>query len=262
MSTDLPCGLPLRLNIAPLDPPAPGVADVWHINLQVQKLDELNLASLLSETERQHANAMTTSELRRIAVASRAILRIVLSQYLKVLPSDIVLRTTDHGKPVLCKSHGGRIGFNLSHAGNQVLLAVSNGTPVGIDIECNVPVSDWQDIVSMHFSAREEAHLLALDPTSASLRFIEFWTRKEAVLKALGVGLSGDLKVIELVDEDGNLFSFLNSPALPDQRQWSLRDLRAPRGYRACVALEGPRLSARRRSTTLLRELLTPFFRL
>ena len=96
--------------------------------------------------------------------------------------------------------------FNLSHAGADVLLAFARGVPVGVDLERIDRRVAIDAIAQRHFASAEASGLAALAPARRRGAFLDLWTRKEAVLKALGEGLSYGLQRVEFgIDADGDI---------------------------------------------------------
>jgi len=91
---------------------------------------------------------------------------------------------------------GGRshVKFNLAHSGGDAVIALTDGAVIGVDIELLRPIADVESLASLVFSDAERRELeLVSDPVSA---FLNGWTRKEAYVKALGLGLSAPLTEI------------------------------------------------------------------
>jgi phosphopantetheinyl transferase len=141
------------------------------------------------------------------------------------------VRRSSAGKPELVHSP---LCVSLAHSGAASLVGVARRREIGVDIERNRPVAGWS-LVGHALTRREEARLRALPSPRQGAAFLSIWTRKEAVLKALGVGLTLDPRLIEL---DGN--RIVSAPAellRPDE--WTLGDLPVP-GYTAAFAFRGP----------------------
>jgi 4'-phosphopantetheinyl transferase len=134
-------------------------------------------------------------------VHAHAFARRVLASYLDTDPASIRFRTTPLGKPFI----DGRpdVSFSLSHAGDAVVVAVGRGPAVGVDLERLRRVDDALDIARGQFSARERAALATLPLRARSAAFLALWTRKEAVVKAWGTGLSVALDSFEVLDAGG-----------------------------------------------------------
>jgi 4'-phosphopantetheinyl transferase len=100
---------------------------------------------------------------------------------------DIEFTYGAFGKPALV---GGGGQFNLSHSGELVVIAVSALSPVGVDVEQVDRSVDFDGVVGSLGSAGERVAFAALPTEDRRLAFFRWWTRKEAVMKALGTGLS------------------------------------------------------------------------
>lgn len=143
-------------------------------------------------------------------------MRGILSAYLGAAPETLQIGAGANGKPVLA----GGPRFNLTHSEGVGLLAVSDRREVGVDVEAVRPVPEADAIVSRWVRPTVAAALPPSGP-ERDLAFLSLWTRREAVLKGLGVGLSG-------ADEVG--------PA--DEARWTVVDLSPGPGYVGALAVE------------------------
>lgn len=114
-------------------------------------------------------------------------LRRILAGYLNRPPQDLQFTYGANGKPDLV----GSLRFNLSHSENHAALAVVEGADIGIDLQHFRPVEP--DVAKRFFSGGEQTELAQLPPAQWSDGFYRCWTRKEAVVKALGTGLTLEL---------------------------------------------------------------------
>jgi 4'-phosphopantetheinyl transferase len=158
----------------------------------------------------------------RRTLTSRACLRLLLGAYLACPATEITLAATLGGKPIL----GGpampdRIEFNVSHSDEWVLLGFSRGLPLGVDVERRREL-EFDDLVKGFFSPREREQWTRLGPAQRPDAFFAAWTRKEAYLKALGVGLARSL------DSFAVAFDAASAPAL----LWCADDALAPQRWR------------------------------
>ncbi len=158
--------------------------DLWCWNLD-DPLGEPAESAVLSADERARATRLLTPALSARFVRARTGLRRVLARYVGQAPEALAFRTGAHGKPYLLTSDAPY--FNLSHSEDRAALAVCWGFEVGIDIERVKPLRE--DVASF-FSTRERQALAALEGEDGLLALYRCWTSKEAVLKALGAGLS------------------------------------------------------------------------
>ena len=130
--------------------------------------------------------------------ACRTALRMILGAALDSTPAELVLETGEFGKPALAAPHGG-LHFNLSHCRNLALVALCAEGPVGIDIE---PADRGNSLLGCEasFCHPEEISGLPSDEELRGAALLDLWTRKEALLKALGTGMSLAPETVSLAD--------------------------------------------------------------
>ncbi len=207
-----------------------------------------DLAVLSREERDRSARLIRASDGARF-VAAHAAARRVLGSYLGADPAAIRLGRTPccrcgsakHGRPtvewpVTALSH------NLSHSGRHWLLAVALGRPVGVDIECHRSL-DVARMSQACLTESENVHLMGLPPDAQLPMFFRCWTRKEAVLKACGVGLAGSMSTVEVQPQHGACALVRHvSGNCPDT--WLTQDLPGGTDWSAAVAqpseLAGP----------------------
>ncbi|QNK03415.1 4'-phosphopantetheinyl transferase family protein [Dyella telluris] len=120
----------------------------------------------------------------------RAPLLAMLGAYLGVPAADVALEAQEHGRPVLAGGQRDTLSFNWSHSHDQALIAVARGVLPGVDLERLRAHPKAVPIARRYFSPDESAALEALPADQRDRAFLELWTAKEAVLKALGRGLA------------------------------------------------------------------------
>jgi 4'-phosphopantetheinyl transferase len=149
--------------------------------------------ALLNEAERARSGRFMTALLRRRFTAARARLRSLLGGHLGRDPRSLVFVENEFGKPRLVDRPD--IHFSLSHSQDRALLAVSEGLEIGADLE-GVRGVDHLGLARRYFHPNEVAAIERdADPRAA---FFQIWTLKEAVVKALGTGLSLPLDEFEV----------------------------------------------------------------
>lgn len=142
---------------------------------------------VLSAEERERAEAIRSPLDRQRYVASHLALRQALSEYTGLQHAELHLSKGSFGKPSLT-GHA-RTQFSLSHSQGLALIAIGGRGPLGADIELLRPVPDAAALAAEHFTHREQEALAALPAHERDRAFLTCWTRKEACLKAIGVGL-------------------------------------------------------------------------
>lgn len=183
-------------------------------------------AGNLQATERERAAAFLREDAAARWVASRWALRRVLSRYLDEAPAAIGLVSEEGGKPRLADASS-KLRFNLSHSGDLALVAITCGREVGVDVEEVEPAHDLLALAERALSSDAAAAVAAADPADRAAVFHQAWTRHEARLKCLGIGLGGT---------DGD-------------EMVAVADLEVAPGYAAAVAVSGAALGTLRRFT-------------
>jgi 4'-phosphopantetheinyl transferase len=137
-----------------------------------------------------------------------------------------------HGKV----SGPGRLEISVSHSGDRVIVASCADYPVGVDVEQADPAVDHRGVAALVATDEEQAALNA-GQMSLARAFTRLWTRKEAVLKALGEGLRTPMRdfTVSGPDEAAAVVGWPARPGLPGRLR--LADLEADPGYGAAVAV-------------------------
>ncbi len=151
---------------------------------------------VLSEEERRRANAFYFASDRMHFVASHGLLRYVLAAYLECRPEALHFDYGPYGKPFVRQTGGSGLEFNLSHSRGMLLLAISQGYAVGVDIENVRQDASLLLIAEQHFHADEFQCLKALPSALRRDAFFRCWTYKESVMKYCGDGLQRPLHTI------------------------------------------------------------------
>lgn len=219
----------ILLLTAELDP-GPGVVDF--------------LEDLLSPEERDRVDRLRLPHVRRRTLATRGWVRWALGLVTGSDPQRLVFRIGARGKPSLDEGPS----FNLAHTGDHLLLALATGGELGVDAEEPRPLPDLEALARRVFTATEQAELGALPPgPERAAAFLRGWTRKEALLKAMGLGLAFPPRrfSVDLLASEGQLLRGIDGdPDLEDgerisgSRTWFLMDagMAAPPGGAAAVA--------------------------
>ncbi|WP_158591775.1 4'-phosphopantetheinyl transferase family protein [Oceanobacillus halophilus] len=153
---------------------------------------ELQIYNMLSPDENVNAMKFRFIRDQHRYITSHAILRIIISKYVKEDSSSIKFGKNKYGKPFLNYQEGeDAVRFNMSYSEGVVCYVVSAKNEVGIDLEYVKSDFDWLGIAKRYFSQKEVNLLKRLPKGNQIKEFFNFWTRKEALLKAKGIGLSG-----------------------------------------------------------------------
>jgi 4'-phosphopantetheinyl transferase len=169
--------------------------DVWSIDLDAAPE---TFGDLLDADERARADRFVFPVHSRRFIAARGHLRILLGTYLGCAPDAIAFHYGAWGKPALRAPAGEGLAFNVAHSDGQALIAIGRTEALGIDIEVMRPIADWLEIATRTFAPGEINALLSLPPYEQMDGFFACWTRKEAIIKLWGEGLSADLTSFEV----------------------------------------------------------------
>jgi 4'-phosphopantetheinyl transferase len=201
---------------------------VWTVDLDCAGGD----VALLSTRERARAGRLKRPDERRRSLQAHCAVRRVLALQLGVDPGYLEFDTTDTGKPFLAKP-AQALQFNLSHSDRHGLIAVAEDRSVGVDIEMTRPMSDLLEVAVGVATAREIDLLRQLPAGEMHSSFFDLWTRKEALLKAIGRGFLLDPRQVEVGIGPGRSYVTF------DARIWTVETLSVGASVRAAVAIEG-----------------------
>jgi 4'-phosphopantetheinyl transferase len=151
------------------------------------------LQRVLSEKEKEKAFRFRFVRDRNSYIVTHARLRQILGQYLISQPEEIRFVFNDYGKSSLIDNYK-IIHFNLSHRSGISIIGFDAKSEVGVDVEIIDPEFDFEPIARTHFT-QDENEFIFENPEGSRLRFYTLWTRKEAFLKAVGIGIGNNLDV-------------------------------------------------------------------
>lgn len=161
-----------------------------------------------------------------------------------IAPRCAVCGSDEHGKPRVAGHDA--LGLSIAHAHQRVLVAVAPGCEVGVDVERIRPVDDLIAPPAGVLRAEEREALMQLPAERHPWAFMGYWTRKEALLKASGEGLTVPLEALGVSGPGDRAAILEGPPSLPCDRVWT-QDLEVGEEYRGCLALllpEHPQQSA------------------
>ncbi len=213
---------------------APGAIVVL---LQVPPLPQPDDLMVLSEAEHARAGRFAFARDQAAFVTTRAALRRALADTLGCAPHDVALVSRSNGRPALDDTHASALDFNVSHSGGMAAIALSHSGRVGVDIEAHDARRGLRELVPT-VMGRRERHLLDCQPDDAAFAdvFYACWTRKEAIVKGIGTGISTDLTAIDIPEIPSDGMVPVASDAFP---RWQLVTTRVRPGVTLSVALSG-----------------------
>jgi 4'-phosphopantetheinyl transferase len=208
--------------------------------LDVEPQVTRSLVALLNDGERDRASRFVFERDRFRFTVGRARLRQLLSARLGVRPESVELVYGRHGKPALATFYANLdLRFNVSHSEDVAVYALSYGREIGVDVEAVRAIPDAEEIAARFFSHRENDEYRALDPRDRPLGFFNCWTRKEALIKAIGDGLCYPLDHFDVSLAPGEPEKILRiGDTQGDECGWSLESFSPAPGFVAAVVAE------------------------
>jgi len=215
---------------------------VWRADLNLAPEVLNRLALTLDNDEKARAARFHFAGDRDHFTACRGILRELLGEYLGSSPASIEFSYGAYGKPAHRPENSRPpVQFNVSHSSGHAVLAFARNCEIGIDLEPTGREFAGEEIAKRYFSAQEVAELIALPAETRPEGFSLCWTRKEAYVKARGMGLQIPLES----------FSVSLTPNQPerleseDAHRWRLRSFKPAPDFVAAVVHEGHDLKLR-----------------
>jgi len=206
---------------------------VWWLSLRAEARPVEQALNQLSPEERKRADRYHFARDRDRFILGRAFLRSLLGEYTNQEPNRVSLRVSPAGKPFLSRRFS--LEFNLSHCEDRGVIALARH-PVGIDLERLREVSEASAIAENLFTVSENRALRAFPAPLQSEAFLRCWTRKEAYVKARGVGLLTPLASFEVTLDPS--FPQLDLLQEAGGLHWRLYELEAGSGWVGALAIE------------------------
>ncbi len=175
---------------------------LWRAPLTADDAMRERFYAFLTAEEKKRAGRFHFVEDRFRYIVARGCLRYILGMYLNCDPCEVALASNPWSKPFLVEDGGqkSRLRFNLSHSGGMALYGLTLDREIGVDLEEMRPLDDLESMASMVFTPREIEILDSVSTAEKEEIFFRFWTRKEAVIKAVGRGLSIPLARMDVSD--------------------------------------------------------------
>jgi 4'-phosphopantetheinyl transferase len=180
--------------------------------------------SLLARDESARLNKFRLERDRRIFLATRVLVRTVLSKYESVSPVDWRFTVNAYGRPSVFGA-AEWLNFNLANTHGLVVCAVAREIEVGVDVE-NIEGPAPVEVADRFFANREIEALRALPESERSARFFDYWTLKESYIKARGMGLALPLDGFAFSLEEGHPPRITMDAVLDDEASWEFVQLR------------------------------------
>ena len=214
---------------------------VWRAQLGLPLSQVQRLRGILTDDELDRANRFSFEIDRQRFIVARGTLRSILSRYLTIYPGYLRFYYNQYGKPFLAPEFSSYLlNFNLSHSGSMALYAITQNMEIGVDIERIHSDFEYEEIAQRFFSVNEVAILRTIPTEKKFEAFYNFWTRKEAYIKAHGKGLSLPLDSFDVSFAPWESPMLLIAEDEPQERSlWTLLDLKPGLGYMGALAVKG-----------------------
>jgi 4'-phosphopantetheinyl transferase len=225
-------------------PLPPGELHVWRAETTLAADALAAILSALPDDEQHAAQQVRIPAARARFIVARGLTRWLLAHYLQCDVRAVQLTYGPIGKLHLAPPEPLR--FNATHSGDLVLVAIARDADVGVDVELLRPLPKFQELAERYYCQREIATLAALAADARHAAFFLAWTRKEALLKGVGKGLTFPLCDVEVTltpGEPARLLKFGDTPG--DAAPWRLWHLEPGEGYVGAVAATQPSLAVR-----------------
>ncbi len=174
-------------------------AIIFTAKLPLMKQYQEELWQSLSGQEKIQAEGFVNNTLKDKYVLSHGLLRYLLSLYAEGNPQDIQYSVNQFGKPFL-KDNNCTLQFNMSHSKDYAAYIIALEDQVGIDIEWKDKDTNIQEIFELVLSPTEVTNFNQLNSEEKFHAFYDTWTKKEAIIKAIGQGLSYPIETIEIMN--------------------------------------------------------------
>lgn len=224
--------------------------------------------ALLNPAEKEQELRFYFAKDRLRYLVTRALVRTVLSRYALIDPKELAFSTNAYGRPEIANAQAGEecLSFNISHTHSLIVLGVTKGRDLGVDVENFRAREALIDIADRYFAPPEVAALSAVPPHQQQYRFFEYWTFKESYIKARGMGLSLPLDKFSFHYADDRAVEIAIDPELADDAaRWQFWQFRPRSEYLVAICAERvgdqrPRLIVRQAVPMLSEMSYTPEF--
>jgi 4'-phosphopantetheinyl transferase len=207
---------------------------VWRLELEQPPE---RFIKLLDADEFARATRFYFEKDQRHFVVARGFLRVLLGRYLDSDPKRLKFVYGAYGKPAL--ETAGSLRFNMSHSHGMALYAFTDGCDIGVDVEQVRADFTSDDIARRYFSPVEVQSLCGLPNEERVASFFRCWTRKEAYIKAIGLGLSQPLDGFDVTLAPDEPPALLRTDDGTHER-WSMANVEVGSGYAGALVVEGP----------------------
>ncbi len=231
----------LKHNHLPLIPLNKVEAHIWFaFPLEINDAQTLQAYySLMNEEERKRQKRYYFKEDRHNCLVTRALVRSILSRYVKKSPEEWQFSKNRYGRPrIRGKKSTLPLQFNLSHTDGLIACIITKQNDIGIDVENLKNRNVNLQVADRFFSPLEVSDLHMLPGPKRRSRFLEYWTLKESYIKACGKGLSIPLDQFSFIfSKNGSLSIEFDKKNGDDAGNWQFFRMNPTNQHKAAVAI-------------------------
>ena len=214
-----------------------GEIHVWSASLDDFFSQLQTFFQVLSIDEKRRADRFRFAKDRERYIIGHGILKKIIATYSGIEPNLLQFICEKYGKPVLTHK---KLLFNMSRSEGLALYAFTRNREVGIDIENIREIPEMDQIVARYFSSIEKSFFHALPECSKKNVFFQLWTRKEAYLKGVGIGLTQPLDEFDVIPLlTGSAQPLIIKGVSKRSPTWLIQDLKTISGFAAAYAVQG-----------------------
>lgn len=212
---------------------------IFRANLDLPLAKIQTLKQYLSSDEIKRSDRFKFDIHRNRYIASRGMLRIILTKYLNIAPDQIEFEYSIKGKPrVILAQNQEELEFNMSHSENLSLYGIVKQSEIGIDVEYIRKMSDFEQIGKRFFTPREYQLLQSASEAEKINIFFQLWTAKEAYLKCTAQGITGGLDKFEVIFQDKKpMYLFSMEDYLSEISHWFFSSFKVNHNYQGAVVV-------------------------
>ncbi len=221
--------------------------DVWSIHLPDCRDEVESCRGLLADDELERAAKFFKPKDAENFSLCRGLLRRILGEVLDADPSALSFERNGHGKPFLADEE---LEFNVSHSRDRLLIALTSGRAIGVDIEFRRSGINMDAIANRWFAPEEREFFQSLPALSnegvegenKEQGFFDIWAKKEAYVKALGMGIFKELHsfAVPLGNEPGFPMVGIYDASGVKNEEWFFQPLEIDPAYAAALVSEAP----------------------
>lgn len=220
---------------------SPGEVHVWYVRPEPIADRQLlaDYLRVLSDDERRRQQRFIFARHRHQYLVAHAFVRCLLSRYAPVPPEMWQFETNSYGRPEIAHPQIDQpLRFNLSHTHGLIACGITLARDLGVDVEDVTRSQVGVDLADRYFAPQEVADLLA-QPVEVQQRvFFDYWTLKEAYIKARGMGLSIPLDKFAYLLRAGKPVTIHVDPELNDDAtSWQFAQFEPDPGHTIAVAV-------------------------